>query len=189
MTVEKIFIADDGKKFTNENDCRKHEKEVKEKEKNDILEEIKELDLKIWKKYHPDYKDDGNEPELYQAPMWLNTDICEIIMDFPESENDIISMIKSSKHGEKIIKDYLKMDFIKNKIRIRKDFLSALKSVKDGADLSADLEWSFSKKDLAELAKLHKANKCRRKIEELLTNCNFHYECGKFNNKEYDEFI
>ena len=30
MTVEKIFIADDGKKFTNENDCRKYEKEVKD---------------------------------------------------------------------------------------------------------------------------------------------------------------
>ena len=28
-----------------------------------------------------------------------------------------------------------------------------------------------------------------RKIEELLEDCNFHYENGKFQDGEYDEFI
>lgn len=36
---------------------------------------------------------------------------------------------------------------------------------------------------------LHKANKCRKKIEDLLTDCNFHYESAKFHNKDYAEFL
>ena len=188
MKVEKTYIADDGKRFDDENECIKYENELKQKAKNEILQEIKDLDLAIWKKYHPDYKC-GDEPELYQASMWLNTDITAILIEFPESEDEVISMIKNAKHGNEIIRDYLKLDAIKKEVMIRTDFLSALQSVESGSDLSSNIGYSLSSRDLSELAKLHKSNKCRIKIEELLTSCNFHYECGKFVKEEYDEFL
>lgn len=188
MRIEKIYIADDGKKFDNENECLLYERKEKEKRRNEILQEIKNLDLIIWKKYHPDYEED-NGPKLYQAPMWLNNNIAAIMMEFPESEADIISIVKNTKYGDEIITAYLELDLIRDEIKIRTDFLSALRSVKNGSNLSHKIRWALSSKDLSELAKLHKANKCRRKIEELLTDCNFHYECGKFVNKEYDEFL
>lgn len=188
MKIEQTYIADDGKRFDDKNKCMKYESELRKKKQNEILQEIKDLDLEIWKKYYPDYKED-NEPELYQAPIWLRNDIVAIIIDFHESENDIISIINRAKHGKEIIADYLKLDLIRNEVMIRTDFLSALCSVEYGSDLSSSIQYSLSSKDLFELAKLHKANKCRRKIEELLTSCNFHYECGKFANKEYGEFL
>lgn len=188
MKIEQIYIAEDGKRFNDRDKCIKYESELKEKKQKEILQEIKDLDLAIWKKYYPDYQED-KEPELYQSPMWLRTDIIAIIIAFPESESDIISTISKAKHGKEIIEDYLKLDSIRNEVKIRIDFLSALCLVEDGSDLSSSIQYSLSSKDITELAKLHKANKCRRKIEELLTSCNFHYECGKFTNKEYEEFL
>lgn len=188
MKIEQIYIADDGKRFIDRNNCMKYERELREKKQNEILQKIKELDLAIWKKYHPDYKED-KEPELYQAPMWMRNDITAIIIDFPESENDIISIINKAKYGKEIIADYLMFDSIKNEVKIRTDFSSALCSIENGSDLSSSIQYSLSSKDLSELAKLHKANKYRQKIEELLTSCNFHYECGKFINREYKEFL
>ena len=72
---------------------------------------------------------------------------------------------------------------------IRENWESALEQVKDGTDLSSKIGYGFSDKDITELAKLHKANKFREKIEDLLTDCNFHYECGQFANGEYEEFL
>ena len=72
---------------------------------------------------------------------------------------------------------------------IREDWKSALEQVEDGTDLSSIIGWAFSDKDITELAKLHKDNICRDKIEDLLTDCNFHSECSKFVDGEYDEFL
>ena len=110
-------------------------------------------------------------------------------LSFPESKDEIISTIKANPYGDKILQDYLNFDKLERNVEIRNDFLAALKSVKRGSELSGPLDWSFSKRDLTELAKLHKANKCRKKIEDLLTDCNFHYESAKFHNKDYTEFL
>ena len=72
MKVEKTYIADDGKRFDDENECIKYENELKQKAKNEILQEIKDLDLAIWKKYHPDYEC-GDEPELYHIQNFFET--------------------------------------------------------------------------------------------------------------------
>lgn len=72
---------------------------------------------------------------------------------------------------------------------IREDWETALEQVNRGSDLSSKIGYGFSKEDITELAKLHKNNICREKIEDLLTDCNFHSECGKFANGEYDEFL
>ena len=174
MRTKMIYIADDEITFESEIECREHERKVKQ----EILQNMKDLDLYLCKKYFPELEINA-EPELFQASMWLQTDISEIMVSFPESKDEIISTIKANPYGDKILQDYLNFD----------KFLAALKSVKRGSELSGPLDWSFSKRDLTELAKLHKANKCRKKIEDLLTDCNFHYESAKFHNKDYTEFL
>ena len=69
------------------------------------------------------------------------------------------------------------------------DWNTALRSVNKGTSLSALIHWSFSDDDIRKLAELHKANKFRRKIEDLLDDCNFHYESTKFSHGEYAEFL
>lgn len=182
------YIADDGKKFSDEYECAEYELQCKNKHSDAIRQEMKDLDTKLWQKYYPDDKN-TNEPTLFQADIWLSADITQILYDFPDSKEDVLSVIHKSEYGDEILKKYLDMDAILNEVSIRKDFASALRSVRKGYDLSPNIHYSFSKQDIAELAKLHKANRFEKKIEDLLTDCNFHYECGKFINGEYDEFL
>lgn len=163
-------------------------KEMRTKHNTSVLQTIKELDQKIWKKYHPDYNGE-NEPSLNEAPIWLKTDVTSVLMDFPESEDDVMSMIKETEYSNEIFKEYLDMDEVKRQIAVRKNFEAAFKSVAHGWELSGNLDYSMSKEDLSNLAKLHKAGKCRKKIEELLTDCNFHSACGSFCKQVYDEFL
>ena len=51
------------------------------------------------------------------------------------------------------------------------------------------LNMDFLKSDLSELAKLHKANHFRAKIEDLLTTDNFHTDCDNFVKENYDLYI
>ena len=72
---------------------------------------------------------------------------------------------------------------------IRHDWYTAIKFAKKGTDLSARIRWSFFRDDIKELAKLHKANRGRKKIEALLEDCNFHEECADFAAKEYAKYL
>lgn len=73
-------------------------------------------------------------------------------------------------------------------ITIRRNFDKALSEVSHGSNLSHDLEYSFSKNDLKELAKLHKTGKHQNKIEDLLTDCNFHEESAAMESGDYSMF-
>ncbi len=187
--IKKIsYISDDGLEFESEKECLNHEQKKKKEKTNQILEEIKNLDLKIWKKYHPDYNDE-NEPTLEQAPSWLGTDVESILTEFPDSEEEVLEMIQKSRYGEEILQKYIKMEEINKAVSVRRDFLTALKSVREGSDLSGILHYGFSKKDIRELAKIHKSGKCRTKIESLLTDCNYHTESGDFHARRYDAYL
>ena len=72
---------------------------------------------------------------------------------------------------------------------IRRDFATALRNVKKGWELSKAISYGFTPKDIENLAKLHKANKFRKKIEDLLEDCNFHKECADFSEGKYDEYL
>lgn len=111
MKIVKTFYANDGKKFDDEFECRKYEqmlmekvKKRKEKEQHEVivLQNVKDLDYNIWKKYHPEY-DGKNEPDLNQAIIWLKNDISSIMVDFPNSENDILNLIKNNEFGNEIM--------------------------------------------------------------------------------------
>lgn len=60
MKIVKTFYANDGKKFDDEFECRKYEQMLMEKVKKEqheviVLQNVKDLDYNIWKKYHPEY--------------------------------------------------------------------------------------------------------------------------------------
>lgn len=182
------YLADDGKVFEKENDCREYEESLKKKKNEEILEEMKELDLRIWRTFHPE-DISTNEPSLVLAPIWLKTDICSIFIDFENSKETILEMIHDSKYGREILDKYLKLSDIEKNVEVRKDFTTAFKNVKYGTDLSKILDYAFNKRDLKNLASLHKKNKYRRKIEELLSDCNFHNVVADFHDKNYDKYL
>jgi len=73
--------------------------------------------------------------------------------------------------------------------KIRNDWETALRNTKDVHDINRTLQWSFSDKDIAVLARLHKSNKFRKKIEDMLTDANYHEESGEFADKNYDDYL
>ena len=67
---------------------------------------------------------------------------------------------------------------------IREDWGKALSSLPYDK-IAAKIEWGFSDADLQELMELHRQNKHREKIEDLLDDCNFHYESGEWHDGNY----
>jgi hypothetical protein len=86
------------------------------------------------------------------------------------------------------IYDLVDFQEIVRDITIRRNFDKALRGVTHGSDLSYKLGYGFSKDDLKELAKLHKVGKHREKIEDLLTDCNFHEESAAMESSDYSMF-
>ena len=186
MKIE--YIADDGKRFSDKLECLKYEEKIEDEREREIQQEMKDVDEKLWRRYHPEYEG-GNEPQLNMAAAYLEADICDLLCDFPKSAPDIVATIKELPHGDVILKCYIDIEELQKNAEIRRDFDSALRSVKHGTELSRLLDWSFREEDITELARLHKEGKHRKKIEDLLTDCNFHYECGQLCAGEYEEFL
>lgn len=72
---------------------------------------------------------------------------------------------------------------------IRRDWRKALRSVRKGEALSGAIGYGFTHNDIVTLAKLHKANRFRKKIEDLLEDCNFHTESADFADGRYDKYL
>lgn len=70
---------------------------------------------------------------------------------------------------------------------IRAHWEDALNSQMTARTIAGLVGWAFSDADIKELARLHREGVHRRKIQGLLTECNFHYECGKMIRGEYDK--
>lgn len=191
MIVNTEYVAEDGKPFATEKECREYEKTLREQQVKMAQIAMKEIDAKIWKKYYPGKNATASEPELHVACIWLKNDIVEILCDesLSVSMKDILSIIKENDYSDTILTDYISVDEIVAEVEIRRDFETAFSKVKYGGDLSYKIGWAISKRDLKNLAALHKTGKCKSKIEELLEDCNFHYECSKFSKGEYDKFL
>ena len=72
---------------------------------------------------------------------------------------------------------------------IRRDWARALRGVRKSTDLGVKIGWGFSNDDLYTLVELHRKNKFRKKIEDLLEDCNFHEFCGLLSAGEYEAAI
>ena len=142
------------------------------------------VDAMIYKLAVPKYVPD---PGVSYNIFWLQNTVSEVIR-MGVSESQIREVIDASDIAKEL---YQNIDFAKafRDSEIRSDWAAALRGVRKSTQLSSAIGWAFSDKDIAELAKLHKAKKFRQKIEDLLEDCNFHYECGKFAEEQYDEFL
>ena len=74
-----------------------------------------------------------------------------------------------------------------NEIRLNWNWALEYTGIDNFNDISQAIEWGFTLQDLFVLCCLHEAGKHREKIEELLTDCNFHTECGLLHDGKYDE--
>lgn len=156
--------------------------------KKDILFCILELDEKIWSTYHENCEFEY-APDLEETPTIITNTIQEILLDFPNAEDNILLMIQDSAYGNEILQNYVNMDKIRENVKIRSNFAQALSSVEKGSKLSPKLNWTLSSNDLCELAKLHTRGIYQEKIEELLITCKLFEEYDKFIIHEYDDIL
>lgn len=112
------------------------------------------------------------------------------------ADKDAVNCFYASEYKKysKVERDYIvntgmSIDKAYRAAEIRGNWEKALESVKRGTALSGQIDYGFGKRDISELAKLHKAGKFRQKIEDLLEDCNFHTECGDFGSGIYDKYI
>ena len=149
-----------------------------------------ELDKEIVNHFYPMSTTAPNE---IVAAMWLNADIPNILLkqeegDREKAEEYIKAKIDATGRAAEIYK-VINWQSIKENVKIRSDFASALRKVKNGAELAGRLGWSFSDDDLRQLTALHRKNRFRQKIEDLLTDANFHSECILLQDRKYDELL
>ena len=189
MLRQILYYANDGKKFDNEADCVAYEADLKRQKKELILVAAIKIDDCLWDKYFPNHGP-VNEPKLHEAFIWLSNDLPAITLrsDAHPSLGALETEILSFEYGKEVVN---KLDFnrMERKVAICSDWACALRGVKKGSELSFDIDWSLHPMDLKELAILHAANKFRNKIEDLLTDCNFHSECSDFSSHNYSKYL
>lgn len=153
------------------------------------------LDDQLWEMYCPDNSASTNGRTFENAHIWLRNDIKSILAvsdAVEETAEQICVVIRKEYYGQEILSRYIQMDKLRLEVHTRtevvSDFPAALKRVRYGSELSRELGYEFSKEALVELGELHKAGRFRKKIEELLTDCNFHSECDLLIGKKYSEY-
>ena len=149
---------------------------------------LKKATLDLWYTF---WSEDDNTDAMKR--LYKETDL-ERLYDW--IGYDIKAALKKSKmkglvNIKTIIKDLpevqAKLDEYIRSAETRLDFGSALSQVKKGTELSAILDYSFSPDDILNLMELHKKNKFRKKIKELLEDCNFHFENSMLIEQRYEE--
>ena len=163
-------------------------KKEEEERKKSLCDNSKAFILKLWELH---WKDEDNSEsqrrldgikEQYRLNMWITEDVKAALKK---------TKLKELENIRQLISEYgVDCDFERCIVdaKIRLDFASALRNTKRGYELSGKLGWGFAPDDLMELMKLHKSNKFRNKIEDLLTDCNFHSESALLSEKKYDKF-
>lgn len=71
---------------------------------------------------------------------------------------------------------------------IRTNWNMALATVNNGEELSSIIDWALTDQDLLVLGILHEIGFHREKIEQLLTDCNFHTECSLLKEENYSDY-
>ena len=132
-----------------------------------------------------------NDANIYQALNILQVDIAGALerADDMQAARDVIDEIIDHTDNPAVLRQYVSIDAAWRDAEIRRDWASALRAVKHGEDLSHDIDWAFSPRDIKNLAKLHKANRFRKKIENLLDDCNFHTEAALMSSHQYDKLL
>lgn len=132
-----------------------------------------------------------NDANIYQVLNILQVDIAGALerADDMQAACDEINEIIDRTDTPAEIRRYISLDAAWRDAEIRRDWASALRAVRHGEDLSRDIDWAFSTEDIKNLAKLHQANRFRKKIEDLLEDCNFHKEAALMCSHQYDKLL
>lgn len=132
-----------------------------------------------------------NDANIYQALNILQVDIASALerADDMQAVRDEINEIIDHTDTPEAIRKYVSLDTAWRDAEIRRDWASALRSVRHGEALSHEIGWAFSTRDIKNLAKLHKANRFQKKIEDLLEDCNFHTEAALMSSQQYDKLL
>lgn len=69
------------------------------------------------------------------------------------------------------------------------EWYDELEEVESGSDLSAKINYGFTNNDLLILLTMHEAGNFREKIEDLLTDCNFHTESKLLRKGDYSSML
>lgn len=155
-----------------------------------LQSELSKIDVEIGSRY---FHDNSGIPaeRLYMADLWLYSDIEEALIranDVPARRKEILEIIEKSDEAEQILK-LVDLGRAQKSAEVRHDWPAALRGVIKVRQLSYTINYGFSEDDIAELARLHKAGRYRKKIEDLLTDCNFHTECGDFSCHKYEKYL
>lgn len=139
---------------------------------SDFIEKVCEYD----EEYDPD--DHAAELVEYRGRNGVPDSIRDIIDD-AEAIGDMLNDL--SDRLAAIIDDVSAFD----EEYVRQNWEDVLGSAINYADISHAIGWGFTNEDLHTLMELHKAGKYREKIEDLLTDCNFHSECAAWSEGDY----
>lgn len=106
-----------------------------------------------------------NDNAIYQVLNILQVDIAGALerADDMQAARGMIEEIIDHTDNPAVIRQYVSLDAAWRDAEIRRDWASALRAVRHGEDLSLDIDWAFSTEDIKNLAKLHKANRFRKK--------------------------
>ena len=158
---------------------------------NELLRSVFQASQEIEKRFYRSTWPMRNDLNLNQALNVLQVDIAGALerADDMQAARDVIDEIIDHTDKPAVIRQYVSIDAAWRDAEIRRDWASALRAVKHGEDLSHDIDWAFSPRDIKNLAKLHKANRFRKKIENLLDDCNFHTEAALMSSHQYDKLL
>lgn len=163
---------------------------VTDANKNDHGRTLLELDKQLFIHFHPAEKlEELNFSDSALALRYIVEDLDSLLVDFAEEE--VLEFYKKAAKDLAIASEVYVPCFeeARKSAMIRKDWATALRRAKKGTDLSHKIRYALSKADIKELAKLHLSNKFRRKIEDLLEDCNFHAENSDFIDGKYENYL
>ena len=171
------------------------------KDNKNALEKAEKIKDKLMK-YCLIYFNDSDD----EAKDFINSidlDDVDTIIDTLKYDFDLILKKKTKKERIKVvneIKDFFKDVFVLtdkdfetalNRLEISDNWEKSLRTYST-SDLSHKLKYGFTKEEIKELATLHKETTkkiVKKRIEDLLTNCNFHSESGILADKDYNKIL
>jgi hypothetical protein len=171
------------------------------KDNKNALEKAEKIKDKLMK-YCLIYFNDSDD----EAKDFINSidlDDVDTIIDTLKYDFDLILKNKTKKERIKVvneIKDFFKDVFVLtdkdfetalNRLEISDNWEKSLRTYST-SDLSHKLKYGFTKEEIKELATLHKETTkkiVKKRIEDLLTNCNFHSESGILADKDYNKIL
>lgn len=158
-----------------------------------ILRTIFAKEDEIWKAFYPKEHDaDTGAKNIHNSAVWLSSTVRYVLGDITlsgtlEERLEKIKDILDGPYYDRIA-EIIDLEHLIAGAKASIDLDAALASVTRGSELSALLDYGLSDRELIDLGRLHEMGLHRKKIEDLLTDINFHYECGLLKEGNYSEF-